>query len=42
MTVNMTDLVGSRQEGYGETGMADLLEHLLFKGTPIDPTRRRR
>src|SRR5712692_2766034 len=26
VTVNMTVLVGSRQEGYGETGMAHLLE----------------
>jgi len=33
-TVNMTYLVGSRQENYGETGMAHLLEHMLFKGTP--------
>lgn len=33
ITVNMTYLVGSRHEGYGETGMAHLLEHLLFKGT---------
>lgn len=33
-TVNMTYLVGSRHEQYGETGMAHLLEHLLFKGTP--------
>jgi zinc protease len=33
-TVNVTYLVGSRQESYGETGMAHLLEHLLFKGTP--------
>ena len=32
-TVNMTYLVGSRQENYGETGMAHLLEHLMFKGT---------
>ena len=30
----MTYMVGSRHEGYGETGMAHLLEHLLFKGTP--------
>src|SRR5262245_8844084 len=30
VTVNMTYLVGSRHEGYGETGMAHLLEHLLF------------
>src|SRR6188472_3794781 len=34
VTVNMTYLVGSRHEGYGETGMAHLLEHLLFKETP--------
>src|SRR3972149_5458929 len=32
-TVNITYLVGSRHEGYGETGMAHLLEHLLFKGS---------
>jgi zinc protease len=36
-TVNVTYLVGSRQESYGETGMAHLLEHLLFKGTPSNP-----
>jgi len=36
-TVNVTYLVGSRHEGYGETGMAHLLEHLLFKGTPAHP-----
>jgi zinc protease len=34
VTVNMTVKVGSRHEGYGETGMAHLLEHMLFKGTP--------
>jgi zinc protease len=33
VTVNMTYLVGSRFEGYGETGMAHLLEHMLFKKT---------
>lgn len=33
-TVNITYLVGSRQEDYGETGMAHLLEHMLFKGAP--------
>jgi zinc protease len=32
-SVNVTYLVGSRHERYGETGMAHLLEHLLFKGT---------
>ncbi|MBA2335422.1 MAG: insulinase family protein, partial [Blastocatellia bacterium] len=30
ITVNMTYLVGSRHENYGETGMAHLLEHLVF------------
>ena len=34
ITVNVTYLVGSRHEGYGESGMAHLLEHMLFKGTP--------
>jgi zinc protease len=34
VTVHVTYLVGSRQEGYGEKGMAHLLEHLMFKGTP--------
>jgi zinc protease len=33
-TVNMTYLVGSRFENYGQTGMAHLLEHMMFKGTP--------
>jgi zinc protease len=36
-TVNVTYKVGSRMENYGETGMAHLLEHLLFKGTPTHP-----
>ncbi len=34
VTVNVTYFVGSRHEGYGESGMAHLLEHMLFKGTP--------
>jgi zinc protease len=33
ITVNMVYLVGSRNEGYGETGMAHLLEHMVFKTT---------
>ncbi len=37
VTVNMTVFVGSRHEGYGEAGMAHLLEHMLFKGTPDHP-----
>ena len=36
-TVNMTYLVGSRHENYGQTGMAHLLEHMLFRGTPDMP-----
>ena len=38
VTVNITYKVGSRHEGYGEKGMAHLLEHLLFKGTPTRPS----
>lgn len=35
-TVNITYLVGSMRENYGETGMAHLLEHLVFKDTPTN------
>ncbi|MGD8340206.1 MAG: pitrilysin family protein [Gammaproteobacteria bacterium] len=44
VTVNMTYLVGSVDEGQGETGMAHLLEHMLFLGTPShpDPSRELR
>lgn len=31
VVVNIVYNVGSRHEGYGETGMAHLLEHMLFK-----------
>ncbi|GHM99678.1 peptidase M16 [Cytophagales bacterium WSM2-2] len=37
ITVNITYMVGSKNENYGETGMAHLLEHLVFKGTPKHP-----
>jgi len=37
VTVHITYLVGSRHEGYGEKGMAHLLEHLLFKGSTLHP-----
>ena len=37
ITVNVTYLVGSRHENYGETGMAHLLEHLMFKGSVNHP-----
>lgn len=33
VTVNVVYRVGSRNEGYGETGMAHLLEHMNFKTT---------
>lgn len=33
VTVNITYLVGSKHENYGETGMAHLLEHMVFKPT---------
>lgn len=32
-TLNITYLVGSRNENYGETGMAHLLEHMMFRGS---------
>ena len=45
-TVNITYMVGSRHENYGETGMAHLLEHLIFFGTPsftdVRPQRTKR
>src|SRR5688572_1920717 len=37
ITVHIVYLVGSRHEGYGEKGMAHLLEHLLFKGSKRYP-----
>src|SRR5882757_8000706 len=37
VTVNVTYKVGSKNENYGETGMAHLLEHMVFKGTPKNP-----
>ncbi|MFM7868275.1 MAG: M16 family metallopeptidase, partial [Planctomycetaceae bacterium] len=37
VTVNLTIFAGSRHEGYGEAGMAHLLEHMVFKGTPTFP-----
>ncbi len=40
-TVAITYFVGSKHEGYGETGMAHLLEHMLFYGTPDHQDIRR-
>src|SRR6185437_3027243 len=37
VTVNCTVFVGSRHEGYCETGMAHLLEHMVFKGCRMLP-----
>lgn len=41
VTVHLTYLVGSRHEGYGEKGMAHLLEHLLFKSSRNHPNLSR-
>ena len=41
ITVNITYLVGSRHEDYGETGMAHLLEHCCSRARPDIPTFRR-
>lgn len=37
VAVNITYLVGSRHEGYGERGMAHMLEHMMFKGSSGHP-----
>ncbi|HYL89668.1 MAG TPA: pitrilysin family protein [Burkholderiales bacterium] len=37
ITIHIVYLVGSRHEGYGEKGMAHLLEHMLFKGSTHFP-----
>ena len=37
IVVNITYKVGSRHENYGESGMAHLLEHMLFKGSKKYP-----
>lgn len=37
ITVNITYLAGSRHEGYGETGMAHILEHLVSYGSSRHP-----
>lgn len=36
VTTNITYLVGSRDENRGETGLAHMLEHMLFKPTRFD------
>ena len=40
-TVNVTVLAGSRHEGYGETGMAHLIEHLVSYGSPKHPDAKK-
>src|SRR5438105_13169317 len=37
ITVNITYLVGSKHENYGDTGVAHLLEHMLCKVTTKHP-----
>ncbi len=41
ITVNITYLVGSRHESYGETGMAHILEHLVSYGSPRHPDAKK-
>ncbi len=40
VTTNITYLVGARDEGLGETGVAHMLEHMLFKPTKQDTARK--
>jgi zinc protease len=40
-TINVTYLAGSRHEGYGETGMAHLIEHLVSYGSPKHPDAKK-
>lgn len=40
VTSDIVYLVGSRDESYGETGLAHMLEHMLFKPTKRDKKRR--
>lgn len=40
VTTNLTYLVGSRDEQPGETGIAHMLEHMLFKPTKQDIARK--
>lgn len=40
VTTNITYLVGSRDEVTGETGLAHMLEHMLFKPTKSDVKQR--
>ncbi len=41
VTTNITYLVGARDEARGETGVAHMLEHMLFKPTATDVAKRR-
>jgi len=41
ITVNLTYLVGSRHENYGEAGMAHILEHLVSYGSPKHPDAKK-
>jgi zinc protease len=40
VTTNITYLVGARDEASGETGIAHMLEHMLFKPTEFDKIKR--
>lgn len=39
--VNISYRVGSRHENYGESGLAHILEHMLFRGTSTLPAEKR-
>jgi len=39
--VNLSYQVGSRHENYGESGLAHILEHMLFRGTTTLPAEKR-
>ncbi len=41
VTMNLTYKTGSRQDGHGDTGMAHLLEHMMFLQTATRPNIKR-
>jgi zinc protease len=41
ITVNITYLIGSRHENYGEAGMAHIIEHLVSYGSPRHPDAKK-
>ncbi|MEZ4195516.1 MAG: pitrilysin family protein [Candidatus Paceibacterota bacterium] len=41
VTTNLTYLVGSRDEQIGESGVAHMLEHMMFKPTKVDLSKKK-